>query len=69
VGALPKRKVSQARRGNRRSHDIAKKANLVPCPNCHAMRLSHRVCTNCGHYRGVEIIEKKAKKAKPAKGE
>lgn len=61
MGALPKRKVSGARRGNRRGHDAVNKARLVACSNCHELRLPHRVCPNCGHYRGVEVVEMKAK--------
>ncbi|MBC7243209.1 MAG: 50S ribosomal protein L32 [Anaerolineae bacterium] len=57
MGALPKRKVSTVRRGNRRSHHALKKINLVPCPNCHKLRLPHHICPHCGHYRGVEVIE------------
>lgn len=57
MGALPKRKVSTVRRGNRRSHDALKKINLVPCPNCHKLRLPHHICPHCGHYRGVEVVE------------
>jgi large subunit ribosomal protein L32 len=54
---LPKRKVSPARRDKRRAHDALKARNLVQCPNCGEMRLPHRVCQNCGHYQGKEVIE------------
>ncbi|MDU5471414.1 MAG: 50S ribosomal protein L32, partial [Peptoniphilus harei] len=26
------------------------------CPNCHEMKLPHRVCPSCGHYAGKEIV-------------
>jgi len=64
VGALPKRKISTARRGMRRSHDALTKVNLVACPNCHEMRLPHHVCPKCGYYRGTEVIEMKEKPKK-----
>ncbi|HJW91105.1 MAG TPA: 50S ribosomal protein L32 [Anaerolineales bacterium] len=53
----PKRKHSQGRRDRRRAHDALETRNLVACSNCGEKRLSHRVCPNCGHYQGREIIE------------
>jgi large subunit ribosomal protein L32 len=29
---------------------------LVQCNNCGEMRLPHRICPNCGHYKGREVI-------------
>jgi large subunit ribosomal protein L32 len=54
---LPKRRVSSGRRDRRRAHDALKARNVVVCPNCGEPRLPHRVCSNCGHYQGREIIE------------
>ena len=54
---LPKRKVSPGRRDRRRAHDALKARNVVVCPNCGEPRLPHRVCSNCGHYQGREVIE------------
>lgn len=54
---LPKRRVSSGRRDRRRAHDALKARNVVECPNCGEPRLPHRVCSNCGHYQGREIIE------------
>lgn len=53
----PARKFSKARRDSRRAQTF--KLNLpgmVECPNCHEMKLSHRVCKNCGYYDGKEVI-------------
>jgi len=30
---------------------------VVICPNCGETRLPHRVCANCGHYQGREILD------------
>ncbi|HEX9116446.1 MAG TPA: 50S ribosomal protein L32 [Anaerolineae bacterium] len=59
---LPKRKLSKARKGRRRSHDGLQALQLVKCPNCGAMRRSHQVCPKCGQYRGETVIEMKAEK-------
>jgi large subunit ribosomal protein L32 len=58
MGALPKRKVSRIRRDRKRAHYLrVKTAQMVPCPQCHSLRLAYHVCANCGTYKGVEVIE------------
>ena len=54
---LPKQKVSRTRRDKRRTHDSLKAINMVQCSNCGEMRLSHRACPDCGHYKGREVFE------------
>lgn len=54
---LPKRKVSKGRRNRRRSHDALRPLRLVECPQCHEKHLPHRMCPNCGTYRGRTVIE------------
>ncbi len=58
----PKRKISPGRRDRRRAHDALKSPNLVICNNCGELRLPHRVCPNCGHFKGREVIEIKEEK-------
>lgn len=53
----PKRRHSNARRGNRRAHDSLKKVVLSECPQCHSQILPHRVCPSCGFYKGREVVE------------
>lgn len=60
MGAVPKKRVSRGRRNRRRAHDGLKGFNLVPCPQCHELRLPHRVCPSCGYYHGVEVMETSA---------
>ncbi|MBQ9428682.1 MAG: 50S ribosomal protein L32 [Clostridia bacterium] len=59
--AVPKAKVSKARRDKRRS-SVWKLAlpGMVKCPKCGAYHLSHRVCKACGYYDGKEIVKKEA---------
>lgn len=54
--AVPKRKTSRARRDRRRSHHALKVPGIVECPNCGEMHLSHRVCPNCGYYKGRTAV-------------
>ena len=58
--AHPKHKVSSTRRDKRRTHYKAVVPTVVICSNCGAATLYHRVCPECGFYRGKLAIEKKA---------
>ncbi len=54
--AVPKCKVSKARRDKRRSNVWKLSApNLVKC-ECGAYHLPHRICQGCGKYNGREVI-------------
>lgn len=56
--AHPKSKISKTRRDKRRTHYKAADPSLTTCSNCGAARLMHRVCPECGFYRGQLAIEK-----------
>lgn len=56
MGPLPKRKLSKGRRNRRRAHDAIGHPKLVNCDHCTELTLAHRVCPNCGHYRGREVV-------------
>lgn len=55
--AVPKRKTSKARRDKRRasSYRLTTYATMA-CPKCGEPKLPHRVCKNCGTYKGEEVI-------------
>lgn len=55
--ALPKRRTSKARQGNREASKGLKPINLVNCPNCQELIKPHHVCPECGYYAGREVIE------------
>ncbi len=57
MGALPKRKVSRHRRGNRRQHLALTAPTLVPCPRCGKLMRAHHTCKACGTYKGRQVIE------------
>lgn len=58
--AVPKRKTSKRVRNQRRSHHALKTPTLNPCSNCGALIRPHHICAQCGHYKGVEMLESKA---------
>ncbi len=51
--AVPKRKISKARRDKRRASNIKMTApTIVECKKCHAPTVPHRECPECGYYAG-----------------
>jgi large subunit ribosomal protein L32 len=57
MGAVPKNKTSRHRRGNRRREQVLVAPTLVTCPNCRKLMQAHRVCRNCGQYRGRQVLQ------------
>ena len=60
--AVPKGKISKARRNSRRANWKLSMPAIAECPQCHQMKLAHRVCKNCGYYKGVQVVNKDEKK-------
>jgi large subunit ribosomal protein L32 len=58
---LPARHHTKSRRNKGRSHIALRPLNLVACVNCAAAILPHRICRNCGHYKGSQVIDVLAK--------
>ncbi len=56
--AHPKRKQSKSRRDKRRTHYKATFLTLAKCSNCGATVRYHRVCPECGFYKGKLAIDK-----------
>jgi len=71
--AVPFRKISKTRGRMRRTHYKLEAANTVVCKNCGASIKPHRVCPECGFYKGknvmekAEVVEKVEKKEKATK--
>lgn len=58
--AVPFRKVSKTRKRMRRSHNALTANMTTKCPKCGAMIRPHRVCGECGFYKGREVVKKDA---------
>ncbi len=56
--AVPKKKVSSARRDKRRSNNSKLEAPALQiCPKCGEYKAPHKVCSACGTYNGKTIID------------
>ena len=54
--AVPKGKVSKARRDKRRSSVWKLSAPaLEKCSKCGALHMPHRMCPECGYYNGRQV--------------
>lgn len=57
--AVPKRKISKARRNSRRANWKLTAPNLVECPKCGEPVMPHRACRSCGTYKSKVVIDVK----------
>lgn len=58
--AHPKRRQSNRRTAQRRSHDAISGPTLAVCSNCGSWHIFHTVCPECGYYRGQIAVKKEA---------
>jgi large subunit ribosomal protein L32 len=57
--AVPRSRVSNARKNSRRAHDAKSTKNSSECKNCGKNRIPHRICPHCGTYANRVIYETK----------
>lgn len=55
--AVPQRRTSRTVRDSRRAHIKLKTPGLSVCTNCRALILPHRVCNQCGYYKGIAVVD------------
>ena len=55
--AVPKRRTSKSVTRSRKANWKVAAPGLGECPQCHELKLAHRVCKNCGYYDGKEVIK------------
>lgn len=60
--AVPFRKVSKTRKRMRRTHYKVSANETTKCPNCGEVIRPHRVCKNCGTYKGKEVLKQEEAK-------
>ena len=54
--ANPVKRHSKTRRNMRRAHDFLTTPTVNACPQCGQPKVPHRVCLNCGTYKGREVL-------------
>lgn len=55
--AVPKKRMSNSKTAMRRAQwDIMTKPTISTCKNCGETTRPHRICGNCGHYAGREVL-------------
>ena len=55
--AVPKKRTSKQRKRKRRTHYKAEDPTVQSCPRCGDPKAPHRVCPNCGYYRGEAVLD------------
>jgi len=57
--SVPKHRKTHSKTRMGRSHMALKKVQGTVCSNCKQPVLAHQVCTNCGHYKGKQVMRTK----------
>ncbi|PKB58974.1 MAG: 50S ribosomal protein L32 [SAR202 cluster bacterium Casp-Chloro-G2] len=59
MGAVPRKKLTRARKGRRLASYRLSPLHPALCPRCRSAKLPHVVCRQCGFYRGRQVLEEK----------
>lgn len=59
--AEPKKRLTSARSGKRRSHLKPVHVSLGVCAKCKNPVRTHHVCPNCGYYKGTDVLNLEGK--------
>jgi len=65
--SVPKKKKPSSKTKMGRSHDALKPTTLVKCPKCSKPVRPHRACSNCGTYKGRQVVKVNTKLDKAKK--
>lgn len=57
-------RVNRSQRNSRRSHHAYKGAATFACPECGVGKVPHRMCENCGVYKGRVVVDVNAEIAR-----
>lgn len=58
--AVPRNRLSNARKNSKRAHHAKKPKNTFACPRCGNAKLPHVICTSCGGYGDRVIFNQQA---------
>ncbi len=56
MAIVPFRRTSKMKKRMRNSHSALTVPGMIVCPNCGELTLSHRACSNCGTYKGRQVV-------------
>lgn len=54
--AVPRNRMSNARKNSKRAHHAKKPRGVAACPNCESPRLPHTICQSCGAYGSRTVL-------------
>ncbi|KAA1275726.1 MAG: 50S ribosomal protein L32 [Chloroflexota bacterium] len=57
MGAVPRKKLTRARKGRRLAGYKLSPMHPSTCSRCRTAKRPHVVCPNCGFYRGRQVVE------------
>jgi large subunit ribosomal protein L32 len=55
----PKRKTSKSRRDSRSANKGLHPKAIASCQTCQAPIATHKICAECGYYKGVKVLRTK----------
>lgn len=56
---VPRRRHCRSRQGKDRAHKKLYAPQTVPCEECGAPKMRHRVCPSCGTYKRATVVAKR----------
>ena len=56
MGAHPKKKLTRSRIGKRRISQRKRPVYSSRCDQCNAAKLPHMACSQCGYYKGRQVL-------------
>ncbi|MEK7657731.1 MAG: 50S ribosomal protein L32 [Patescibacteria group bacterium] len=59
MGGVPVKHHTKSKVGRRRSHLALKPSGIFACANCQSPVLPHKMCGQCGNYKGRIVKEPK----------
>lgn len=54
--AVPRNRMSNARKNSKRAHHAKKPKGFTACPKCESPRMPHTICQSCGTYGNRTVL-------------